>query len=436
MGGVIDDADVSLTSLTAGDWVLNAVVVLAAVTVVIVLSRPRFSKSDRWRATVTPLASIVGSGFLIVAPLLGATVGTLAVVAMIAIVGLAYAIGGVIRYQIANVEDIVEANDPSDRRESALIWMARVSKLVLAVAYVVAVAFYLELLGAFVLRLVGVENPTTQKIVASGLVILIGGFGIWRGLGILERLEEGAVDTKLGVIAALLIGLAVYNVSQAISGDWSTPSMSSTLDLTTVRQLLGAFLVVQGFETSRYLRGEYPPEMRVLTMQRAQLSSGAIYIVFVGLATVLLGRFDGISETGIIDLSAPVAASLPYLLVIGAVMSQFSAAVADTIGSGGLVEEGSLGRVSKKQTYGAIVVLVLLLLWTADVLSVIAYASRAFAAYYALQSVMAALHAWSNSKRALSSWYVALALLMVVAAVFGIPAESRVTLTESSWLTR
>lgn len=417
--------DVSLTSLTAADWVLNAVVVVAAVAVVIVLSRPRFSHSDRWRATVTPLASIVGSGFLIVAPLLGATVGTLAVVAMIAIVALAYAVGGVMRYQIANVEDIVEADDPDDGTQSTLIWMARTSKLVLAAAYVVAVAFYLELLGAFVLRLAGIQDPTNQKIVASALVVLIGGFGIWRGLGILERLEEGAVDTKLGVIAALLIGLAVYNVAQGVGGDWSLPTVSSTWDLTTVRQLLGAFLVVQGFETSRYLRGEYPPEMRIQTMRWAQLSSATIYVVFVGLATVLLGQFQGISETGIIDLSAPVAASLPYLLVIGAVMSQFSAAVADTIGSGGLVEEGTRGRIGKKQTYGAIVVLVLLLLWTTDVLAVIAYASRAFAAYYALQSAMAALHAWNDSSRARSAWYAVVTLIMVLAAVFGIPAESR-----------
>lgn len=417
--------DVSLTSLTAADWVLNAVVVVAAVAVVIVLSRPRFSHSDRWRATVTPLASIVGSGFLIVAPLLGATVGTLAVVAMIAIVALAYAVGGVMRYQIANVEDIVEADDPDDSTQSTLIWMARTSKLVLAAAYVVAVAFYLELLGAFVLRLAGIQDPTNQKIVASALVVLIGGFGIWRGLGILERLEEGAVDTKLGVIAALLIGLAVYNVAQGVGGDWSLPTVSATWDLTTVRQLLGAFLVVQGFETSRYLRGEYPPEMRIQTMRWAQLSSATIYVVFVGLATVLLGQFQGISETGIIDLSAPVAASLPYLLVIGAVMSQFSAAVADTIGSGGLVEEGTRGRIGKKQTYGAIVVLVLLLLWTTDVLAVIAYASRAFAAYYALQSAMAALHAWNDSSRARSAWYAVVTLIMVLAAVFGIPAESR-----------
>ena len=40
----------------------------------------RLAGSSNWKATVTPLASIMGSGFLVSAPLLAGVVGSLAVV--------------------------------------------------------------------------------------------------------------------------------------------------------------------------------------------------------------------------------------------------------------------------------------------------------------------------------------------------------------------
>jgi hypothetical protein len=39
----------------------------------------RLTASSNWKATVTPLASIMGSGFLVSAPLLGSIVGNLTV---------------------------------------------------------------------------------------------------------------------------------------------------------------------------------------------------------------------------------------------------------------------------------------------------------------------------------------------------------------------
>jgi hypothetical protein len=62
--------------------VLNAVIIVVALLLAGYLA---FSKhlaaSSNWKATVTPLASIMGSGFLVSAPLLGGIVGNLAVVA-------------------------------------------------------------------------------------------------------------------------------------------------------------------------------------------------------------------------------------------------------------------------------------------------------------------------------------------------------------------
>jgi hypothetical protein len=306
--------------------------------------------------------------------------------------------------------------------------MARAGRLVLAAAYVVAVTFYLELLGAFVLRMFGAQDPVLQKSVATALLLFIGGFGLWRGLRTLETIEGFAVETKLAVIGGLLLGLAFYNGEELIEGSWTLPDLRASLDLHTVRQLLGAFLVVQGFETSRYLRGVYPAELRVRTMRHAQWISAAIYVAFVGLSTVLLDVFDSVSETGIIDLSARVAFVLPFLLVVGAAMSQFSAAVADTIGSGGLVEELSGGRISRRATYAGVAGAAVLLLWTSHILEVIAYASRAFALYYAVQCALATLHVLARGRGAgrvaRGLLFGLLTALMLLTALFGIPADT------------
>ena len=62
---------------------LNVVViVVACVTGAFLAFSPRLSKSSSWQATVTPLASIMGSGFLVSAPLLAGIVGNLALVCM------------------------------------------------------------------------------------------------------------------------------------------------------------------------------------------------------------------------------------------------------------------------------------------------------------------------------------------------------------------
>ncbi len=57
--------------------------------------------------------------------------------------------------------------------------------------------------------------------------MIIGGIGNWRGLGILEKLEKYAVALNLGMIGALLVGLAVYNVNLLIGGQWALPAVSS-----------------------------------------------------------------------------------------------------------------------------------------------------------------------------------------------------------------
>jgi hypothetical protein len=409
-------------------WLANVFVLTGAVVALLFLYRPAMRLSETWRATVTPLASIIGSGFLVVAPILGHTVGNWAALAMLAIVLLAYSVGAAVRYNIEHVEKSSDSKSSGESAHAVFMWMERFAKIALAVAYVIAITFYLELLAAFVLHLFELRDDFSQKLIASTLIVFIGIFGYWRGLHRLELLEKYSVDIKLVIIAGLLFGLVFVNMRDAITGTWSLSALPVDWGTDTVRKLLGAFLIVQGFETSRYMGSVYSAKVRITTMRYAQLLSGAIYLVFIGLASILLGRFESISETGIIELSSNVAFVMPFMLVIGAVMAQFSAAVADTLASGGLVEAATYEALNHRKAYLALMVFAVALLWSSHIFSIIAYASRAFAGYYAIQCAMAATHAAlpgrHKPKRLTAAFFACLCGVMVLTAIFGIPAET------------
>ena len=79
----------------------SIIVILTALFVggVLLFYKP-LAVSSSWRATITPLASIMGSGFLVCAPLLYANIGNYAVFAMAGLLCLAYGVGSVIRFNI------------------------------------------------------------------------------------------------------------------------------------------------------------------------------------------------------------------------------------------------------------------------------------------------------------------------------------------------
>ena len=258
---------------------LNAIIIVVAIILAGYLAfSKRLAGSSSWKATVTPLASIMGSGFLVSAPLLAGIVGNLAIVCMAALLLLAYAVGGAIRFNIRHFEPI--ENDGHGPVQD----VAFVSRVVLAGAYFISVTYYLQLLAAFLLNAVHVQNGVAAHAITTLLLLIIGGVGISRGLDELEAVEKYAVSLNLGMIGALLIGLAIYNIDLLWGGDWKLPEVSSEIDLHDLRILLGLLIVVQGFETSRYLGDQHPADQRIATMRAAQLLSAAIYLLFIGLA--------------------------------------------------------------------------------------------------------------------------------------------------------
>ena len=403
---------------------LSALLGATAVMVGLLLLSPKMRYSQRWQATVTPLASIIGSGFLVVVPLLGHEIGNWAVWGMLGIVLLAYGIGAIIRFNIRYTEPLLlQPNAPflSEITEN-------LADLSLGLAYIISVTFYIRLLASFLLRGVGGgEAEFSVRIIATIVLLFIGGTGMWRGLGGLEKLEEYAVSVKLAIIAALIIGLAYYNGQSRLTGTGLEAISISGNWWHTLRVMAGMLLVVQGFETSRYLGDEFDAPLRIRSMRDAQLISAVIYIIFVGLATILLTDLPAkVDETAIIDLVKIVAPILPPMLVIAALMSQFSAAVADTIGSGGLIVELTRKRVGLAQSYALIIGLSIVLTWTANIFEVISLASRAFAVYYLMETISAwitARHTLQGRSRLVMTGKMAIAIIILTfVIIFAIPA--------------
>jgi len=366
-------------------------------------------------ARATPLASIFGSGFLVIVPILNGAVGPYSVVAMACVCALAYAMGSVIRFNIRNAEPVLEGGNASAR----VARYERTANLALVIAYAISVCLYIHILAAFVLGALGINSPRRENLFTVIVVAVIGLLGRFRGLDMLLILERWALRVTGLLVILLVAGFIVF--------DWKAFSTHTLVwpvfpkqDLWTVLTVVGGTLiVVQGFETSRYLGSEYDREMRVWSCRSSQLISTVVYLLFVAAATPLM-HFLGnqVEDNGLLILAAKAAAWLPIPLVLAAVLSQFSAAVADVVAAGGNVEESTHGRVDDQQAYvwvcGVAVVLAF-----ASTLTILSFASRAFAFYYFLQCLVAICVTKKTSQKVAIGF---LAAVLLFITLFAVPA--------------
>ena len=204
-------------------------------------------------ATSTPLASIFGSGFLVIVPILAGAVGGYSVFAMAGVCALAYAVGTVIRYNIIHVEPVL-ADHPSEATQS----LERTSDIALVLAYVISVCLYLHILSSFVLGSFHIDTELNENLMTTGIVIVIMVIGLTKGLDNLEVLEKWALYITLLIIVLLVLGFTNY--------DWAAWRSASGIKLFkatphTPWEMLtivaGTLIVVQGFETTRYLGKEF-----------------------------------------------------------------------------------------------------------------------------------------------------------------------------------
>ena len=169
----------------------------------------------------------------------------------------------------------------------------------------------------------------------------------FRGLRGLERFESFALNIQRSVILALTVALIFLGI-EALSGSELYCQYPERLAFVQFQMLAGALMVVQGFDTFRFLGEKYSPEVRELSVRNARLISGAIYIVTVILLLPVVQHMDlvHVRLSEIVDVLNPVAIVLPIMLMAAVLISQFNAAVADTGGGGGLLHESSNDRVS------------------------------------------------------------------------------------------
>ncbi len=399
---------------------LTTVAIIVCLGGFLLLVRPRLLASDYWRATATPLASIIGSGFLVSVPILRDVVGQWAVFPMIGLLIVAYLIGAAIRDNIAHVEPLVQNGEAG----IPVIAVERLSHLALSFAYFVSVAYYLVLFATFLLKSFGVEDAQLAKMIVTASLLAIAVVGVWRGFRAVEGLEIYAVSAKLAVIAGLLVALAAFDALHLFGPASGNGVIAGHFDRADLPILMGLLILVQGFETSRFLGATYAPELRIKTMKAAQLLSAAIYVVFFLLMIPLMGADS--RETGvaaIVDIVHPVALVLPLLITIGALASQSSAAIADAIGAGGLLNDITKGRIPVPYTYPWIAGVAAIVTWETDVFSLITLASRCFAFYYALQCLVASMSAAGRGALWRAGGFGLLLLLCAAIVVFGMPAE-------------
>jgi hypothetical protein len=367
-------------------------------------------------ATSTPLASIFGSGFLVIVPILAGAVGRHSVWTMAGVCALAYAVGSVIRFNIRHAEPALAAQ-PSE----ATLSFERASDLALVLAYVISVCLYIHILAAFVLGGLHADTEMGENLLTTVVIAVITAIGVVRGLKALEDLEEWALYVTLVVIAALLVGFGAYDFSawQSPAGlAWPRPLEHTPWEVLTI--VAGTLIVVQGFETPRYLEEIFDAETRVRASRWSQIVSTAVYLAFVALALPVAHSLDGhYDDNSLIQIVGFAAGALTVPLIAAAALSQFSAAVADTLAATGNLEEVTHEHLKERFGYAFVGGGALVLSWSADTFEILALASRAFAFYYLLQCLVAMSVSRSTAQRA---GMLALAAALGFIAVFAVPA--------------
>ena len=366
-------------------------------------------------ARATPLASIFGSGFLVIVPILNGAVGPYALLAMAVVCAIAYAMGSVIRFNIRHAEPLLEEGKASPR----VLRYEQTANLALVLAYAISVCLYIHILAAFLLGGLGINTPRRENIVTVLIIAVIAVVGRFRGLDMLLVLEHWALRITAFLVVALIVGFLIYDWKAVQTGSVIWPVFPQQ-DLWTILTVVGGTLiVVQGFETSRYLGSQYDRELRIWSCRSSQIVSTIIYLVFVAAATPLMHILGSeVEDNGLLKLAAVASVYLPIPLVIAAVLSQFSAAVADVVAAGGNVDESTDGRVDEKQAYVFICGIAIILAF-ASTLTILSFASRGFAFYYFLQCLVAIV----VSKKAWQKIAIGvLAVILAFITLFAVPA--------------
>ena len=366
-------------------------------------------------ASVTPLASILGSGLLIIVPVLERTLGALAVFGAIGICIIAWLVGTVIRHNVRVVEPLKASGalDTVTRR------LGRFGDGVIVVAYVISVALYLRIMAQYLVGFFDSGGSVLiESIIASVAVAVIVAIGVFRGFAGLDLLDRVSLIAVLVLTAVLAAVLLVNDILSQGAGQLTLPPVPQSDPLITLAVLGGIVITVQGFETVRFLGNEYDATTRVRASRIAQLVASGIYIVFVAVATPVMGLGTAAgADATLLDIINRIVPWLALPLVLSAVLSQFSAAIADTAAADGNLR-GLNAWFTGSRPYLISGAAAIAIAATVPTFTIVAVASRAFAAYYAIEAIIAFRTARGPLRRA---GFGLLALLMIAITIFALP---------------
>jgi hypothetical protein len=348
----------------------------------------------------TPLASIFGSGFLVIISVLGGSVGPYSVFAMAAVCALAYAVGSVIRYNIRHAEPALKRDDTP----RLITTLSIIAQIALIPAYIISVALYVRILASYALGIFNSKNVFDQKLLTTIIIGVVLAVALTKGLAALESSKKWALAATVIVILGLTAAFAVYDAHTIATTGIVLPKLPPNSYWHMITVIAGTLIVVQGFETTRYLGDQFKPEARIRAARDAQILSTIVYLLLVACATPLMHFLPKQAQAdGLMHITGVVALWLTYPLVITAVLSQFSAAIADTIGGSGSLIEVTRRKISVNLTYILICLLAIALCWATTTFTILAFASRAFAFYYFVQCVIAITLSKNISQRTIFS---------------------------------
>ena len=335
--------------------------------------------------------------------------------AILAVTATAYAIGEVIRFNIRHAEPAFATRQASRLAVS----LERFSDVALVLAYIISVSLYLRILSSFLLSALDADSEFNEQVITSVVISFIIILGVVKGLSSVEKLEFISLAVTVVIIFFIILDFAIYDTVVALNSGIIWPDLPSRDPWEVARILAGTLIVVQGFETSRYLGQSFDSQTRIDSSRLSQIISTVVYLLFVALATPLMHFLKApVNDNDLILLAGKVIFFLPLMVIASAVLSQFSAAVADTIAGSGNIYEVSNKKIGDKSAYLFIGITAIALTWSASTLGLVALASRAFAFYYLIQCLVALNFSKSVMQRIAIT---AIAAILGFVTIFAVP---------------
>ena len=377
------------------------------------LYRPRVQQSKQYQATVVPLSNIMDVGFILFAPAIVLLVGFRAPFFMLGICLVAIAAGFAMAYNIRHYEPIEGDGGLPDRIGATSQWA-------LLGASMVNIAYYTLILMTLVLLPFDVDNAdlrTVMGVALLGVLIVVGMNG---GMDWLNKTGNRTTAFNIAAVVGVVVAFLVANFQEMLGSRWEL-GPSPDIGSEEIRQMIGLFAIVQGFEASRYIGVRFGAERRISTMRIAQTIATVVFVVLVStLLLAFLPTPPGIPDDGtaIFAVSALVGDALPWLLLLAALGSQTSAIIGATSSRSDMLVSH---KVDRKITFPILLVPTILLVIFVDVNVAVNLASRVFAAYFTLQASLATLLAARKHNWWAVAGFVGVALMMLTILIFGLP---------------